>query len=70
MNNCIALHCASNNYDNLVGQTSINCPQPIKQGDSVTAILKFLQDKGLLESGAQIYFSTGHVYNMADNRVN
>ena len=70
MNNAIALHCAANNFTSIAGQTSINVPVPLKNGDSVNTILIFLKDKGLLEDKAVIYFPTGHVYTSADNRVN
>lgn len=70
INRCIALHTAVNNLDSIAGQTSINVFQPIKQGDSVDTIVKFLKDKGLLEDSAKIYFATGHTYVAADNRVN
>lgn len=69
INRCIALHTVSNNYENLVGQTSINVFSPIKNGDSVTVILKFLQDKELLSNTAKIYFPQGHNYSSADNEV-
>jgi len=70
MNNAIALHCAVNELESIVGQTSMNVTAPIKQGDSVTVILKFLQDKGLLEDSARIYFVQGHAYSSVENKVN
>lgn len=69
VNSCIALHCAANNFDNLVGQTSINVFKPIKDGDSAETIAKFLQDKGLLNDTAKIYFPQGHSYSAASNEV-
>ena len=54
----------------LLGQTSINCFKPIKDGESVESIVKFLQDKGLLSDTAKIYFPAGHSYSVVDNEVN
>ena len=70
INNAIALHCACNNYSDLVGLTSMNVVVPLKNGDSVTVVVKFLQDKGLLEPSATIYFPQGHNYSVADNKIN
>lgn len=70
INKCIALHTAVNNFTSLVGQTSMTITSPIKNGDSVTTILTFLKDKGLLQDTATIYFATGHSYVALENRVN
>jgi prepilin-type N-terminal cleavage/methylation domain-containing protein len=70
MNHAIKLYCASNRLTNIVGQTSINVVQPVKNGDSVTVITQFLKDKGLLENDAALYFTTGHTYNAVENKVN
>jgi type IV pilus assembly protein PilA len=70
MNRCITMHCAVNSYENLVGQTSMNVAQPIKNNDSVTVIVQFLKDKGLLTDSATIYFPIAHQYNSTDNKVN
>lgn len=71
MNNAILLHTSVNNYENLVGQTSMNVTQPIKNGDGVTVILQYLKDKGgLMEDRAVIYFTQGHAYNALENKVN
>jgi prepilin-type N-terminal cleavage/methylation domain-containing protein len=69
VNECISLYCASNNYDNLIGQTSINCFRPIKEGEAAESIVTFLQDKGLLSSTAKIYFPQGHSYDAVENKL-
>lgn len=70
INTCITMYCVSQGIDNLSGQTSINCYKPIKDGESVETIVKFLQDKELLSDTAKIYFPTGHNYSVVDNKVN
>ena len=70
INTCIVMYCVSNDLNNLVGQTSINCFKPIKDGDGAETIVKFLQDKGLLSDTAKIYFPAGHSYSVVDNKVN
>lgn len=70
INNAILLHTVSNNFTDIVGQTSMNVPVPIKNNDSVTVIVQFLKDKGLLEPTATIYFPIAHQYSATDNKVN
>lgn len=70
INEAIALHCAANNFSDLTGQTSISVVQPIKSGDSVTVIVQYLKDKGLLADTAQIFLPQGHNYAAVDNKVN
>ncbi|MFA5305974.1 MAG: prepilin-type N-terminal cleavage/methylation domain-containing protein [Candidatus Babeliales bacterium] len=70
INTCIAMYCTINDHENLLGQTSINVYRPIKDGDSAETIVQFLQDKGLLDDKAVIYFPTGHTYLAVENEVN
>jgi len=70
INDAIAMHTASNGMDSLVGLTSISVVQPIKNGDSVTTIITFLKDKGMLDEKAQVFLPQGHTYNSLSNTVN
>jgi len=71
INDCIALHCAANGFSDLCGQTSMSVTSPIKNGDSVTVIMQYLKDKGgMLDQSATIFYTTGHVYNAQDNKIN
>ena len=56
INTCIVMYCVSNDLDNLLGQTSINCFKPIKDGDSVAIIVQFLKDKNLLDEKSRYLF--------------
>ena len=69
INTCIAMYCVSQGVDNLIGQTSINCFRPIKEGEAAESIVTFLQDKGLLSETAKIHFPQGHSYDSIKNEV-
>ena len=69
INTCIAMYCVSQGVDNLIGQTSINCFRPIKEGETAEAVVTFLQDKGLLSETAKIYFPQGHSYDAVENKL-
>lgn len=70
INECIALHTAVNGYTDLAGQTSMSVVQPIKNGDSVDVIVRYLKDKGMLDEKAQVFYSQGHSYSVVSNEVN